>query len=295
MTPESKILIQGITEARGIHYATKMKAYGTNVVAGVSVGQGGENVNDIPVFDLVEEAIATVGEIEASVIFSHPYQVLDAALEAIAVGVKQLIIATSGVPPLDLIKLLKKVQATNTLILGPGSNGIILPSKMYAGTYEPHFYQPGNIGIISFSDGLSYETALALNKAGLGQSMAISLGIDDIICSHFEEWLNILDDNSATEAIVLIGYPHGKTEETVAEYIKNCINKPVFVYIPGENTPVEVNFKDAATIIATQLSSPVIETVTFANKITTFQNANIPIVQSLQDIPILIKEKLAIV
>jgi succinyl-CoA synthetase alpha subunit len=289
MTPESKILIQGITEPRGLYYATKMKAYGTNVVAGIGVGQGGENVNGIPVFDLVEEAIKEIGEVEASVIFVNPYQVLDAALEAIAVGIKQLIIASEDVPPLDLVKLLRKVQATNTLILGPGSTGIILPGKMYAGTYEPQFYQSGNVGIISFSDGLSYETALALNKGGLGQSIVISLGTDDIIGSHFEQWLSILEENTATEAIVLIGYPHGKTEEMAAEYIKNYIKKPVVVYIPGENTPVEVNFKDAATIIATQLSSPVAETVTFDQKILAFQNANIPIAQSPAEIPNLIK------
>jgi succinyl-CoA synthetase alpha subunit len=290
MTPESKILIQGITEPRGLHYATKMKAYGTNVVAGIGVGQGGENVNEIPVFDLVEEALRDVGDVEASVIFVNPYQVLDAALEAIAVGIKQLIIASHGVPPLDMVKLLKKVQATNTLILGPGSTGMILPGKMYAGTYEPQFYQSGKVGIISCSDGLSYETALALNKHNLGQSMAVSLGTNDILGSHFEEWLNILDQNPATEAIVLIGYPHGKTEETTAEYIKNVITKPVVVYIPGTYTPMGVNFRDAATIIATQLSSPVAETITFEEKIAAFKNAQIPIAQSPSQIPSLIKQ-----
>jgi len=232
------------------------------------------------------------GDVETSVIFVNPYQVLDASLEAIAQGIKQLIIASSGVPPLDMVKLLKKVQATNTLILGPGSTGIMLPGKMYAGTYEPQYYQSGNIGIISCGDGLSYETALALNKSGLGQSLAVSLGTDDIIGSHFEQWLSILEENTATSAIVLIGYPHGKTEEVAAEYIKNCISKPVVVYIPGENTPVDVNFKDAATIIATQLSSPVTETVTFSQKITAFKNANIPIAHSLREIPSLIKQLL---
>ena len=131
LTPESKVLVQGITESpASTRAALMMKAYGTNVVAGVSPGRGGLEVEGIPVFDLVEQAVAAVGHVDTAVIFVDAYSVLDAALEAIAAGIRQIAIVTGGVPPLDIVQLVRKAEATETLVIGPNSPGIIVPDKL---------------------------------------------------------------------------------------------------------------------------------------------------------------------
>ena len=291
-TPESKVLVQGITEPLGSDYASKMKACGTNIVAGVSAGQGGQFLDQIPVFDLVEEAISQVGEVGTALIFVEPYSALDAALEAIAAGIKQIIIVSRGVPPLDMVRLLKKAQATNTLILGPGSKGIIIPEKIWLGTSEPQFYTPGNVGLIDRTDSLSYEVALELNQAGLGQSIAVSLGTDGIIGSSVEQWLQILEEDQTTQAIVLIGQLSGSIEESAAEYIASTIKKPVIAYIAGLQAPVERTFGDAATMIAAQLSHSVPTISTDKQTIAAFQKAKVSVAKRPSQIPQLVKKAL---
>ena len=292
-TSESKVLIQGITEPPGSDYTPRMKAYGTNIVAGVSVGRGGQRIDGIPVFDLVEEAIAQVGEIDTTLIFVEPYQVLDAALEAIASGIKQLILTASGVPPLDMVRLLRKAQATNTLILGPGSRGIIVPEKLWLGTGEPQFFTPGKVGLISSSGTLSYEVALALNQAGLGQSIAVSLGNEGILGSSFEPWLQYLEQDETTEAIVAIGQANPSLEEAVAQYIATAIEKPVVAYLYGRHAPGERMFRDAATIIATQLSHSLPTPATVEGAIAAFQEANVMVARRPSQIPDLVKTALS--
>lgn len=253
-TLPSRVLIQGTTEPLAIDTIDRIKAYGTEIIAAIEAGLGGQHFSDIPIFDLVEEAIEQMGEITTTLIFVSADRVLDAALEAIAANIKQIIIITSGVPPLDTVKLLRKAQATNTLILGPGSGGIIVPQKILLGTIEPEFYTPGNIALISCCNSLSYEVALELNKAGLGQSFAVTIGNELINGSSFGHWLQILSTDSNTEAIVLVDRLGGGTEE-VTKYINNqALTKPVIAYIAGLESPLERPFKDAATIIANQLS-----------------------------------------
>jgi succinyl-CoA synthetase alpha subunit len=258
------------------------------------VGHGGQMIADIPVFDLVEEAINQLGKIDFSLIFVHPYQVLDAALEAIASGIKQIIIISSGVPPLDMVKLLKKAQASNSFILGSGSQGIIFPDKVWLGIHEPQFYSTGKVGLISRSDRLTDEIALSLTQAGLGQSMVINLGTDGIIGSNFEQWLQVLEEDETTEVIVLIGQPNGSAELAAAEYIASTIEKPVIAYLAGLYSPLERSFGDAATIIATQLSYSLPSTSTEQKIITTFQEANVKIASRPLEIPQLVKQTMQI-
>ncbi|MGK7874086.1 MAG: CoA-binding protein [Xenococcaceae cyanobacterium] len=291
-TPPSKVLIQGITEPLSLHYAARMKAYGTNIVAGISAGKGGQLLDEIPVFDLVEEALSQVGEVETTLIFVEPYRVLDAALEAIAAGIKQIILLSGGVPPLDMVRLFKKAQATNTMIIGPGSAGIIIPEKIWLGTSEPQFYTPGKVGLISRTDSLSYEVALELTQAGLGQSIAVSLGTEGIIGSTFEQWLQILEEDKNTQAIVLIGQPRGSAEQAAAEYIASQIKKPVIAYIAGLQAPAERTFEDAATIIATQLSYSVPTTNTDKQTIAAFQKAKVTVAKGPAQIADLVKKVL---
>lgn len=289
LTPESKILIQGITEISATH-AARMKAYGTNVVAGVSSGQGGQTVHDIPVFDLVEQALAAVGPVETTIIFVPPYQALDAALEAITAGIKQLIIISAGMPPLDMVQLLRKAEATETLIVGPNSPGIIVPGKILLGTHASEFYTPGPVGVVSRSSTLTYEIALELTKAGLGQSIGVSIGSDVITGSSFLQWLQILDEDETTQAIVLIGEIGGNSEEAAARYIAEAIDKPVVAYVAGCHAPAGKHWGHTGTLAA--VVGRGVDVGTAQSKLAAFKEVNIPVAESPSRIPKLVKKAL---
>lgn len=288
--PDSKILIQGIADPLAAHYAARMKAYGTNLVAAVSAGWGGQRVSGIPTFDLVEEAIAQVGTADIGLIFDPPYQVLDAALEAMAAGIRQVVIVSRGVPPLDMVRLLAKAQATQTFILGSGSPGLIVPDRFWLGTAEAQFYTPGPVGLIGRTHRLADEVARQLTRSGLGQSLAVGLGTDGIVGSSFDQWLQILEEDEATEAIVLLGGSDGSAEMAAAEYIRSAIEKPVIAYIAGVKAPLERGFGDAATVIASRLSHAVPATSSVQQALAAFKHAKVKVAKRLTDIPRLVRE-----
>ncbi len=292
LTPDSKVLVQGITQPLGSHYAARMKAYGTNVVAGVSAGQGGQNLHDIPVFDLVEQARHQLGSLDATIIFVESYSALDAALEAIEAGIPQIVLVTGSIPPLDMVRLLRKAQATKTLIVGPSSSGIIVPGKVLLGTQESEFYRPGSIGLISRAGSLTYEVALALTQAKLGQSIGVNLGTDAIIGSSFSQWLQVLATDESTEAIVLVDQTGGGSEEETAEYIAEAIDKPVVAYVAGCYTPEDKQVGNAGAIIAAQLSGPVTKATTAQHKVAAFKEANVPVAERPSQIPELVRKAL---
>ena len=290
--PDSKVLLQGINHPLGAYYAAQMKNHGTQVVAGVCAGQGGETLGDIPVFDLVEEAVNQLGSVDMSVLLNPPYEVLDAALEAIAAGIRQLIIVSAGVPPLDMISLLRKAEATNTFILGSGSQGLLIPDKLSVGTLDANSYRPGNVGIISHCDTLTDDIARELTQAGLGQSLVVSLGTDGLIGSNFEQWLQILEEDDQTEAILLLGQPNSNGEMRAADYIASAIEKPVIGYLAGRYATLDKYFGDSATIIANQLSHVVPAINSVQKTIAAFENAQIPVTKKPWELPSLIKAAL---
>ena len=290
LTPESKVLIQGISEPLSSTHAARMKAYCTKVVAGVSPGLGGQTLDDIPVFDLVEQAIAVVGSVDTTIIFVPPYQVLDAALEAIAAGIRQIIIISTGMPPLDMVHLLRKAEATETLVVGPNSPGIIVPGKILLGTHAGEFYIPGQIGIVSRSTTLTYEIALELTKASLGQSISVSIGSDAIAGSSFLQWLQILDEDETTQAIVLIGEPGGNSEEAAAQYIAEGIEKPVIAYIAGRQAPAGKHWGHAGALA--QVVGRGANVGTAQSKIAAFNKVHVPIAERPSQIPGLVKKAL---
>jgi len=253
----NKVIIQGIDRHVSTFYAVQMKAYGTNLVAGVSPGLGGTKVEDIPVFDLVEQVFSLTNEIDTTLIFTPPYQVLDAAQEAIAAGIKRVVVVTPNVPPQDTIKLINYAQASNTLLLGPGSDGLIVPKQTWIGKLQPQFYQQGKVGLITTSEHLSYEVAAELNQADIGQSMVVSLGNDRITGSSLSHWLSILNKDPYTEAIVLILPKLDQTEEIVSYCQDYGYDKPIVVYIAGIKAPQEIQFRDAVTIISNHLSTSI--------------------------------------
>ncbi len=292
LTPDSKILVQGITQPLGAYYTAQMQAYGTNVVAGVSTGQGGQEFHGIPVFDLVEQALEQTGAVDATVIFVESYRVLDAALEAMDAGIPHLILVTSGVPPLDMVRLLRKAETAQTLIVGPSSSGIILPGKVLLGTQETEFYTPGSVGLIARAGVLTYEVALALTQAKLGQSICVNLGSDAIAGSSFCQWLKILAMDENTKAIVLVDQTGGISEDVTADYIAEAIDKPVIAYVAGYYTPVDKQVGDASAVIAAQLSGPVTNASTAQHKVAAFKRANVPVAERPSQIPELVRKAL---
>lgn len=291
-TPDRTVLIQGITESLGATYAPLMKRYGTNVVAGISPGYGGQYLYELPVFDLVETAVAQVGQIDISVIFVPPYAALDAALEAIAANIRQIVLVTDGIPPLDMVTLLRKAEATETLIVGPNSPGIIVPGQILLGIHPTEFYMPGSVGLISRSGTLTYEIALELTRAGLGQSIGVGIGGDAIVGSSFPQWLQILDEDENTEVIVLVGEIGGDSEESAAHYIAEAIDKPVIAYVPGRTAPRGRRMGHAGAIIDSQIAELGTDIGTAESKINAFQRAKIPVAERPSQIPDLVRKVL---
>ncbi|MFM7189453.1 MAG: CoA-binding protein [Microcystaceae cyanobacterium] len=276
---QSKILLQGVHHPLSATYLAQMQRWGTQVVAGVSAGHEGETLADLPVFDLIEEAIAAVGAVDLSVILNPSYRVLDASLEAIAAGIRQLVIVSAEVPPLDMIHLLRKAKETHTFILGSGSQGLLVPDQFCVGTLNPLCYQPGNVGIISHCDALTDAIAEQLTQTGLGQSLVVSLGTDGVIGSNFEQWLQVLEEDENTTAILLLGQPNSSGEMRAAEYIASAIEKPVVAYLTGRHTTFDKQFGDSFSIIAHQLSHTVPALNSVQQTIQAFEKADIPVVK----------------
>jgi succinyl-CoA synthetase alpha subunit len=293
LTPDSKVIIQGFSEFISATHIAQMKVYGTNLVAGVNPGCSGQQQYDLPVFDLVEEVVAQFGTIDTTIICVHPYQVLDAALEAIASNIRQIIIISAGVPPLDMVQLLRKAEACETLIVGPNSPGIIVPGKILLGTHPSEFYTPGPVGIVSRSSTLTYEIARELTKAGLGQSISVSIGSDAIVGSSFLQWLQILDEDETTEAIVLVGQPGGGSEEAAARYITEAIDKPVIAYIAGRQVPPAKNWRQTGTLATVIGRDPNFGTA--QSKLAAFKEAEVPVAERPSLIPDLVRQELNII
>lgn len=290
-----KVIVQGITDYQAAFCAVQMKTYGTDIIAGVSPGNGGTAIEGIPVFDLIEQVQTQISEVEISLIFVSPYQVLDAVKEAIAAGIRKIIIFTPRVPPQDTIKLINHARSTNTLILGPGSHGIAIPQQVWLGNLQPEFYQPGTVGLITSSRHLCYEVASELNHANLGQSIIVSLGNDRIIGSDLSHWLATLNEDPNTEAIVAIGQRVNQIESILAYSKNHGYDKPVVVYLVGLKAPQVKVYGDATTIITNHLSGSI--PVVNRDRRTTekLRNIGIKIASKPSEIPEIVKSALATV
>lgn len=277
-------------EPLGTTYTPLMQAYGTNIVAGISPGFGGQMLQDIPVFDMLDQAMPLVGSIDTAIICNPPYTALDAALEAIAAGVRQIVLISQGMPPLDMVHLIRKAEATETLVVGPNSPGIIVPGQVLLGIHPPEFYTPGPVGLISRSGTLTYEIAWTLTQAGLGQSICVSIGGDAIVGSSFPQWLQILDEDDSTDLIVLVGEIGGDSEEAAAHYIAEAIDKPVITYIAGRSAPRGRRMGHAGAIIDSQVADFGADLGTAESKINAFKRSKIPVADRPSDIPDLVKK-----
>lgn len=291
-----KILVQGINRPLAQYYVPRMLAYGTQIVAGINAGQvitAPDEGQDLPIFDLVVTANREVGEITTSLIFVDPFEVLDAALEAIAAGIKQLVIISAGVPPLDMVRLFRKTKGTDVQILGPGSSGLIIPGKLWLGTGFVDQFQPGKIALLSRFSSLTQEAAILLNGAGFGQSYVVDVGNADLPGSTFAQWLTVLDQDSKTKAIALLGRYGSQEEIQLIPFIRDHISTPVITYLCGSHAPLHRSCHNAGTIIANHLSYCLSETYDAKEMAAAFKREKLPFARSLQDLPKLVKQAIA--
>jgi succinyl-CoA synthetase alpha subunit len=246
---DTRLLVQGFTGREGTFHAEQAIAYGTNVVGGVTPGKGGSTHLDRPVFDTVARAVKATGA-NATVIFVPPPYAADAIMEAADAGVALIVCITEGIPVIDMVKAWKFLQERNSRLVGPNCPGVISPGKCKIGIMPGHIHLQGNVGVVSRSGTLTYEAVGQLTKLGIGQSTCIGIGGDPIIGTTFLDAIKLLDADSETHAIVMIGEIGGNAEETAAAYIGANVKKPVVGFIAGQTAPPGRRMGHAGAIIS---------------------------------------------
>lgn len=248
LNKDTRVLVQGITGRIGKIQAQWMLEYGTNIVAGVTPGKGGEVVEGIPVFDTVAEAVEQTGA-EASIFFVPAAAVKDAAIETIDAGIKLLVVVTEHVPVHDAMEIREYAKGKPIKIIGPTTPGIITVGEAKMGIMPANMFTPGTVGIISRSGTLSYEVSVNLTNAGIGQSTVIGMGADPVVFTSMPDILRMFDRDPDTDVIVIVGEVGGIQEEKAAEFIDRWVTKPVVAYIAGLNAPQEKRMGHAGAII----------------------------------------------
>ena len=246
----TRLIIQGITGKEGTFHGQQIRDYGTNLVAGVTPGKGGEKALEVPVFNTVKEA-KDATDANTSVIFVPPAFSAAAILEAAKAGMDLVICITEGIPTSDMVKVNHELKDLPTRLVGPNCPGVISPGKAKVGIMPGFIHEPGNIGVISRSGTLTYEAVHQLVSAGLGQSTSIGIGGDPIIGTTFIDMFALFTDDDETEGVVLIGEIGGTAEEEAAQWVlDNNFTKPVVAFIAGQTAPPGRRMGHAGAIIS---------------------------------------------
>jgi len=280
----TRLIVQGITGRDGGFHTSKMKAYGTNIVGGVSPGKGGQTVEGIPVFNTVEDAVKAT-QANTSIIFVPASVAADSILEAAEAGIGLVITITEGIPTLDMVRVMPYLKKKGTKLIGPNCPGLITPDEALVGILPGTIFKKGNVGLISRSGTLTYEMVNQLTINGIGQSTCVGIGGDPVAGLYYQDLLELYQNDPETEAVVLIGEIGGDAEEQAAAFIKNKMTKPVVAFIAGQSAPPGKRMGHAGAIISSGSG-------TAAEKIAAFEAAGVPVARKPEDIPVLVKRAL---
>ncbi len=274
----TRVVVQGITGNEGRFHTLSMKNYGTSIVAGVTPGKAGQDVEGIPVYDRVVDAVNKHGA-NTSIIFVPARAAKSSVMESIDAGIKTIVVITEGIPQVDEMEFVARANQQGVIIIGPNCPGIINPNiKVKVGILPVHIFSPGSVGIVSRSGTLTYEIAWHITAAGAGQSTCVGMGGDPIIGLDFVKLLEMFRNDDETKGVVLIGEIGGNAEENAAEYIrKTKYPKPVVAYIAGRMAPPGKRMGHAGAIIMGNAG-------TAKSKIEAYASAGVPVAEKPSDI-----------
>jgi succinyl-CoA synthetase alpha subunit len=266
---DTRVVVQGITGRDGRFHALQMKEYGTEVVSGVTPGKGGVQVDGIPVFNSVEEAVRET-KANTSVIYVPSFAAADAIYEACDAGIMLAVCITEGIPTFEMVKVCNYIKERRARLIGPNCPGIITPGQAKAGIMPGRIHMPGSVGVVSRSGTLTYEVVYHLTRKRIGQSTCMGIGGDPIIGTNFIDALTLFESDDQTEAIVLIGEIGGTDEEEAAKFIKQSVSKPVVAFVAGRTAPPGKRMGHAGAIISGG-------TGTAEEKVAAFESCGVPV------------------
>ncbi len=272
----TKLLIQGITGTQGMLHTRGCRDYGTNVVAGVTPGKGGQDFEGVPIFNTMQEAVKMTAA-NASMILVPPAFAADAIMEAADAGIPLIVAITEGVPVVDMVTAVSFVRQKGSRLIGPNSPGIITPGQSKIGIMPGPIHRTGSVGIVSRSGTLTYEAVGQITRVGLGQSTCIGIGGDPVNGTNFIDCLKLFQEDPQTEAIVMIGEIGGDAEEQAAEFVKGNVTKPIVSFIAGQTAPPGRRMGHAGAIISGGHG-------TAEEKMSALQNAGIHVVKTPAEI-----------
>ncbi len=277
---ETKVVVQGITGYQGTYHAKAMMDFGTNVVAGVTPGKGGQEVHGVPVFDTVDEAVATTGANASCVFVPAPFT-KSAVLEAVDAGISTVVAVTEHVPVHDAIQFVAVARARGVTLIGPNCPGLGSPGIAKIGILPNKIFSKGDVGVVSRSGTLTYEIVNAMSERGIGQSTCVGIGGDRIPGTGFVDVLKLFQEDPDTKKIVLVGEIGGTAEEDAADFIRAEVTKPVVAYIAGRTAPPGKRMGHAGAIIARGRG-------TASSKIQALEAAGVAVAKLPTDVPDLI-------